>query len=158
MLSYLKYPIQRSFMYGVQSDSTMQRIARRSQAAFNIITVMEPQLHDWDLDYAHAQRNEGAMRMRKSFDPLFLGVFQNLGYFVSMDGSKALGEDNMITLGDAALKYEPIILHALMVNDGGLAAAPIFWSNAFGMHLASPEIREGVKITQAVTHHVKEPA
>lgn len=145
-------------MYGVPSDPIMQRIARRSQSAFNIITVMEPQLHDWDLDYAHALQNEGAMRQRKNFDPLFLAVFQNLGFFVSMDGSRALGEGNIITLGDAALKYPPMALHALMLNDPGLASAPIFVSQAFARHLMTPEVTQGVRVSQASAHHVKEPA
>jgi hypothetical protein len=158
VLSYLSYPIERSFMYGVESDVIMQRLARRSQAAFNIIAVMEPQLHDWDLTYEAALQNVGAMRQRKNFAPLFLAVFQNLGFFVSMDGSKLVGEDNMITLGDAAIRHPPHILHALMLNDPGIAAAPMFVSQAFSRHLRTQEVVAGLAAATSALHEVREPA
>jgi hypothetical protein len=145
-------------MYGVKSDPIMMRIARRSQAAFNIVTVMEPQMHDWDLTYEGASRNRGAMQQRKNFDPLFIAVFNNLGYFVSMDGSRAVGEESMITLGDAALKYEPLILHAIMLNDPGIAAAPMFASQVLVRHLMMPDIATGLLVSQNAMHRVKEPA
>lgn len=158
MLSYLKYPIQRSFLYGVQVDPIMERIARRSQAVFNIIAVLDPQIHDWDLDYRHASVNLGAMAKREQFTPLFTGVFNNLGFHASLEGSKALGEKKMITLGDAALKLPPLTLHALMVNDPVLAKAPLFASRMFENHLTTQEVLGGLLRAHDALHEVKEPA
>lgn len=158
MLSYLKYPIQRSFLYGVQSDPVMERISRRSQAVFNIIAVLDPQIHDWDVEYRIAKLNRGTMERRAMFTPLFVGVFNNLGFHASMGGSAALGESAPITLGDAALKLPPLTLHALMLNDPQLATAPFFASRMVTMHLKMPDVLAGLVLAHDALHEVKEPA
>jgi hypothetical protein len=98
------------------------------------------------------------MEQRANFTPLFMGVFNNLGFHASMRGSQALGESTPITLGDAALKLPPLTLHALMLNDPTLATAPFFASRMVTMHLKMPEVLTGLLRAHDALHEVKEPA
>lgn len=155
ILSYLRYPIRESFHYGLETDPVLIRIARRSQAVFNLVTLMEPQMHDWDFNLAAARKFPKTLALRDTMNPLFEGVFNNMGFYLAPETARALNRPKPLTLGEACVILRPMELHAVLLNDNDIHQAPFFASRFMQFHLQEREVVGSLLHTQSVAHEVE---
>lgn len=139
-MNYLGYPISENFHYGDPSSNAVVRMARRSQACFNILALLDANVAPSQFDVRRFIHDAHLMRKRHRFDTLFEMIFESLGY----------SDRSGLTLQELSLMRSPDVLRQQMLYSESLHASPLLcasmrkhlFDDPRGMELAMIAVKE----------------